>query len=193
MFSRLLGVVVSGLLLTSAAQAATVRSFSMQELVDRSAVVFEGKVIGTRVVQGASPKEVRTLVTFEVLDSIKGASGQTVELSFFGGEINGRGVKVSDLYVPAFAERGVYFVERTDGKQLNPLYGWEQGHFVVGTDSKVSTRSGKPVFAAERDGAVPPSSISDGVARGVVTQPLAVQSQPLDVSQFKAEVRGMLK
>ena len=67
-----------------------------------------------------------------MLDVIKGSNQiDTLELKFAGGTLNGETVRINGLSIPQPGEQGIYFVESTSNKLINPLVGWSQGHFVI--------------------------------------------------------------
>ena len=185
------------LLAGTVAQGASIRSLSIHDLAENAEQIFEGQVIGSRVIEEADSRLIRTLVIFEIADPIKGVKeGRTVELSFLGGEIGGRGLRVSNQHIPVLGERGIYFVENSKRRQINPLVGWEQGHFLVkqgktaGDGSAIHTRNGAAVYALEEKHRVrAPITLSKGIARGVITEPISRGAIPLSTEAFKSRIR----
>ena len=193
----LLGLVLLG---SAGVHGASVRSLSIHDLSERADSIFEGRVIGSRVVEDANQRLIRTLVTFEIIDPIKGEGAvKTVELSFLGGEIGGRGLRVSNQMIPRSGERGIYFLENLQQRKINPFLGWAQGHFLVTHDpvmkrQGVQTRSGLPVYELlEKEKTPPAVSLSEGIARGVVTEPQLGVSAPLSAEEFKQTIREMIR
>ena len=179
--------------------ASSIKLADMAEITRDAQLVFEGRVIGTRVEQGPGERTIHTWVRFEVLDVIKGSYDQPViELSFLGGTRGDLTVRVSDMQMPTAGEHGIYFVEDIGRRLVNPLVGWSQGHFLVKYDRKlkrqtITTLSGKPVSdidTSARQSRM--AELSHGIAYGVITQEVPGK-HPLDPEGFKALIRGMAK
>jgi hypothetical protein len=192
--AHLLGLAGATLLLAHAADASSVRSVSVDEMIDRSELVFEGRVIGRRFVDDGDANHLRTCIRFEVLEVVKGPEvASPLELCFAGGSSK-RGVvrAIAGLEHPAPGERGVYFVESLAAPRISPLYGWDQGRFVVGRKGDVRTAAGKAVVGLEASGPAG-DGISNGVARGArVAEPGARSGAgAMDVPAFKARVREL--
>ncbi|WP_457673350.1 hypothetical protein [Thiolapillus sp.] len=187
-------VFLPGLLLAS-----SIKQADMAEITRDARLIFEGRVIGTRVEQAPGSRAIHTWVRFEVLDVIKGDySAPVIELSFLGGTRGDLTVKVSDMQIPAMGEHGIYFVEDTGRRLVNPLVGWAQGHFLVRYDrtlkrQMITTLDGKPVkdidLSARRSAM---AEISHGVARGVITTDTPDRDM-IDPAAFKSLIRGVAK
>jgi hypothetical protein len=189
-----LGLAGAALLAAHAAQASTVLSVSMDEMIERSELVFEGRVIGRRFVDDGDANHLRTCVRFEVLEVVKGAEvASPLELCFAGGRSK-RGVEraIAGLEHPAPGEHGVYFVESLASPRISPLYGWDQGRFLVSRSGGMKTAAGKPVVALDAT-APKGDGISHGVARGArVAEPGARSGAgAMDATAFKARVREL--
>ncbi len=195
MFKRLLLLAV--FFWPLAAGASSVRSMSLEEVAGHAGLIFEGRVIGRQVVAGQGKRSIHTLVTFQVLDVIKGSySEPLIELSFLGGTRGGLTVKVSDMQIPAMGEHGIYFVEDTGRRLVNPLVGWAQGHFLVKYDrtlkrQMITTLDGQPVkdidLSARKSRF---AEISRGVAHGVITTD-KLSRDLIDPADFKSLIREM--
>jgi hypothetical protein len=175
-------------LLAAPAGATTVRSLDVGELATRAELVFEGRVLARETRTGARGA-LRTCVSFEVLEIVKGPPVATpYELCFAGGASGSREVRVEGMRYPEAGERGIYFVGAVRGGRTNPLLGWDQGRFLVaeGPDPIVTTAEGAPVVGLGRDRS-PPAGPSDGVARGArLARP---GERPLTPAAFKARIR----
>ena len=183
--------------------ASTVLEMSFSQVVEHSELVFEGRV------QGVEPRilgdgRIYTFVQFEVFDVVKGAySDAQIELSFLGGEIDGKGMFVTDMKIPLIGERGLYFVESVSQAQVNPFVGWAQGHYLIETladGSRVITTTAHEtiVSLAEPETQAPVrsamNSFSKGKAKGVLVQQrnqLSALSQAMSVEDFKEAVRNV--
>lgn len=120
--------------------ASSVREISLDEMLQQSQFVFEGTVTAIEAREN-SKKRIHTHVTFEINDIIKGEySSNIITLSFLGGTVGDVTMAVSDMRVPQKGEHGIYFVESLERLQVNPLYGWSQGHFIVERDATGSER-----------------------------------------------------
>lgn len=179
--------------------ASSVKSVAVEEVAVNSGLIFEGRVIGARVEKAPGSKAIHTIVTFEVMDLVKGDSGpSTVELSFLGGNMGDISMQVTEMSYPAVGEHGIYFVENPAGRQVHPLYGWDQGHFIVQHDRQlqqavVKTRRGSLVYGIEKDRPQVIQKLSDGVAQGVQTSPVLIGSSPMTPAEFKAEIRRIVQ
>lgn len=197
MFSRL--VVMALLFLPLLAGASSIRRMDMDEIASRAELVFEGRVIARRVVHVPNSRTLRTEVTFEVDEVIKGnLDGDRVTLFFLGGVADGVALRVSDLLIPELGEQGIYFVESLSRPLVNPLVGWHQGHYLIdhepGTGrAMVRTRDGKPVFDLEPARARAYGISRGGGAAGVEVRPRKPLEMPMTPDDFKARIRGMLR
>jgi hypothetical protein len=160
--------------------ATSVREVSIDEMLRQSQLIFEGTVTAVEAREN-SQKRIHTYVTFEIKDIIKGEyRGNSITLSFLGGTMGDVTMAVGDMRLPQLGEHGIYFVESLERLQVNPLYGWSQGHFIVERDAagseRVMTNRRLPVTgvmdqvqdeqttsAKER-----PQALSKGVSRDIV-------------------------
>ncbi|MDP2644579.1 MAG: hypothetical protein Q8P24_06540 [Desulfobacterales bacterium] len=160
--------------------ASSVREVSLNEMLRRSRLVFEGAVTAVQAKEN-SRKRIHTFVTFKIQDIIKGKyHGDTITLRFLGGTVGNVTMAVSDMRLPQKGEHGIYFVESLERYQVNPLYGWSQGHFIVVPDAagrkRIMTNRRLPVTGVLDDipaAQTAPSkertqALSKGVARGLV-------------------------
>jgi hypothetical protein len=179
------------------AGAASVARVGTIDLVDNSRLVFHGTVLSHLVGRSAETGDIVTRVTFDVHDTLKGRPpGDMVELQFLGGSLNGETLSVSDLTVPPIGEEGIFFVEQLDHPQVNPLYGWWQGEFLVRHDAAgrkvVHTHELEPVYDFAPRTALERRGLSVGAAEGVVTSPAVPSAPALSLDDFKSRLRGML-
>jgi hypothetical protein len=187
------------LLAAFAAAASSVRAVDIRELLEGAELVFEGRVVAEEVRRGAGKRDIFTEVTFEVLDLVKGEfDGDRITLIFSGGSIDGESLVVSDMHRPAVGQHGVYFVESLRRRQVHPLYGWDQGLFVVEPDPRsgepvVKTRDRREVFGlstSQRLGGRR-DRISDGAAIGLRLDRRSEDEAPMDVERFKQTLRAL--
>lgn len=141
---RRLGIGLSLVLAAATAaplHATVLQRQSLSDLARKAEFIFEGQPVGSAVEALPDGQGARTCFTFKVIEVIAGSRpGNTVRLCFFGGMVGGRGFAVSDLDMPKVGEYGIYLVESTGQPMLNPLIGWDQGHFLVAKDSAGTLR-----------------------------------------------------
>jgi len=177
--------------------ATSVREVSMDELLQQSQFVFEGRVTAIEASQN-SQKRIHTYVTFEITDIIKGEyPDNIITLRFLGGTVDDVTMVVSDMRLPQEGEHGIYFVESLERFQVNPLYGWSQGHFIVerdGTGSeRVMTNRGLPVTGVmdymsdepKTPGKERMHDLSRGVVRDLVVAQEGEDNKAMTVDEFK--------
>ncbi len=148
--------------------ASSVRQVTVREMLAGSELVFEGEVVAVQAF--SVPGRIYTDVTFEILERIQGVyHARRIVLTFLGGTVDGVRLQVADMRIPALGERGIYFVESLQRRQINPFFGWHQGHYLIARASDgrdaVMTADGFPVTQVD---ATPSSaSLSDNAALGV--------------------------
>lgn len=184
------------------ASATSIREASMAEMTDRSAVIFEGVVVEVRAHKSGRGSIV-TDVVFEVLDVIKGSvPHKRLKLEFLGGEIDGAHQSVAAMNYPRLGEQGIYFAEAIDRPLINPLYGWDQGRFLILRDDagtgRVTTADRRPVRDVQGGESVffdvPGTSakLSTGVASGVRASAATVSvKEGLSAGEFKRRIRNL--
>jgi hypothetical protein len=181
-------------LATGNSQAATVISVGTVELVAKSDFIFQGKVIEEWVAAGPRSGSILTFLRFSVSDVLKGAAARsTVVLSYLGGVLDGRILTIEGMEIPSVGEEGVFFVEHLGRNQIHPLYGWDQGRFLIRRDTSgrasVYTHDMKPIGRVDMVKATP--GISDGVAPGIVVASDGREALSLDA--FKARIRTLVE
>jgi hypothetical protein len=179
------------------AHATSIRGVTLKEMLLNSQLVFEGLVTESHTKQTPSGI-ISTSITFTITETIKGDhSGNMLTLEFLGGTVGSARAVVSGMQLPQLGEHGIYFVEAPGRKQVNPLYGWSQGHFIVKKDSagteRVMTNRGIPVTGIEDISlATQAVGISSGVAKGVVTAADRPAGLALSIQEFKISLREMI-
>ena len=175
-------------------RASSVIQVSIQEIVVNSDFVFEGTVIRQQSVRPEGSNNIFTRVTFLVSEVIKGdPNASTVSLYFMGGTIGALTLSISDMDIPPDGERGIYFVESVASRQVHPLYGWNQGRFLILNDRDgnphVYTAQGKPVNSIGETSAPAKAMVLEGkgaVAGGVMA---GSTDGSLTLDAFKQRVR----
>jgi hypothetical protein len=163
-------------------------------MLDGAEFVFEGRAIGRRTLEDGGPGALRTCVSFEVLEVLKGpAVASPLELCFAGGRSRyGVTRSVMGLDRPMLGERGIYFVSSLgDPYLVHPLVGWDQGRFKVDADDKVTTAGGDPVVALEGGD---DAKTEGGAARGARTAKRGARgaAPAMDAAAFKARLRELI-
>ncbi|SMN00265.1 hypothetical protein SPONL_1148 [uncultured Candidatus Thioglobus sp.] len=164
--------------------ASTILKVDFDVLANQSEIVFQGKVTSSnvRLLPNGQPM---TFVTFKIDELIKGEyPTPTIELGFLGGEINGEAMYVSDLIIPQLNEEGVYFVESTSLRLINPLYGWHQGQYFIKTDAQ----GNKTVQKLQSDAEYQMIDKSSGLAVKQIVEDTSSSS----LSDFKQKIKNTL-
>jgi hypothetical protein len=185
--------------LIQSVHASTIAQIGTNELVNRSELVFEGTVISVESELNEFGR-VYTYVVFVIEDILVGSTdyAETLTLRFTGGSVAGVELDLG-VEIPKIDERGIYFVEKVAYGLINPLLGWEQGHFKITDSGAVVAANSLQVENIElRSKSVRPST-SRGVALGIYTRPIDeitsnrdLSSPPMSVSDFKERIRELL-
>jgi len=191
-------IVFSLVLFPTLSIATTIWSVTFEELLQYAEFVFEGQVIAVESVMPPNSRLPLTCVLFEIGEVFKGShSDDTVDLCFLGGISGDYTVHVPNMQYPKLDEKGIYFVKSLARQYANPLYGWEQGHFLIETDPYTSREyvvtAGRQPVTGIALGAAPPHVLSTGVAIGVKTTNRLQPGEAWTVEEFKQNLRSMLK
>jgi hypothetical protein len=189
----------------SGAAESSVREVTLDEMIQQSKFVFEGRVLDLDAIQD-NPRRIYTYVTFEIFEIVKGEYPETfITLRFLGGTVGNVTMAVSDMHMPDVGEHGIYFVESQESSQAHPLYGWSQGHFIVEEDEtgigRVLTNQNQMLVevrndnlaAQESPGEVPLPTLSGGLARGIIVSQGANNVKGLTAQEFKTILQEKLK
>jgi len=175
--------------------ATSVRQTTVKEMMAVSELVFEGQVVDVVSKLDTDGGGIHTFVTFQISDVIKGKYSQTkIELSFQGGSVGGLTLEISDMHLPVLGEKGIYFVETLQHRQVHPFYGWDQGHFVIKTDGdgvpRVRTRNQLRIVGLDSAGPRRIQALREGVAKGVVISEDS-RDQGMSLNEFKTRLRDI--
>ena len=135
-----------------------------------------------------------TFVKFQVRDVIVGNKNvdEQLELRFTGGIVDDIAVDVG-VRIPKDGESGVYFVERVRVGLINPLLGWDQGHFTIRNDGKVIAGNFQPVVDIKNRSYRSSPTFSQGVAEGIITRKQVTENDSsMTVEQFKISVKSLV-
>ena len=98
--------------------------------------------------------------------------------------------------MPEIGERGIYFVESLQRRQVHPLYGWSQGHFLVMADERgverVLTRAKRPVSAMGQNLQRQKKGLSSGAAQGLVLAEEFNLAEAMTITDFKQQLLLLL-
>lgn len=189
-------VLLFSLLFLGSAIAGTVAQVGVGHMISRSALVIHATVIDRWTTLDDS-QQVLTHVLFDVHDVIKGEYAEsTLEVTFLGGTFGAIQLSISDQFIPAVGEEGVYFLENPDLNMINPLYGWRQGHFPVrydefGQQKFAYTHNLEPIYSVSPDVSPPGQELSKGAALGIISEPSAAETTSMTLEQFKRRLSAL--
>ena len=185
--------ILSAGLVTGVPSASSVLAVSLEQLSTSAQIVFEGEVVGVRSEFNANQTAIHTHVTFRVVDVLKGAYDQPeITLRFLGGTVGDISLDVSDSTLPKLGEKGIYFVESVTRYQVNPLYGMDQGHFLILESNGqriMLTRNKRVVTGLSSASQAAPQRLSNGVATGLSLAEVGTSPAGVTVFQFTQAVR----
>ena len=194
--SRIRFISVAALTLCACAAVSSfpaVLSVSLEQMSTASQLIFEGEVIGTASHFNTNETSIHTYVTFRVVDVVKGTRNRPeIMLRFLGGTVGEVSLDVSESTLPELGERGIYFVESLERFQVNPLYGMDQGHFLIFESAGrriMTTRNGRVITSLSPDAPPAADGLSKGSARGLALDEAAAAASGVTVFQFKQAVR----
>ena len=171
----------------------SVLAVSLEQLAESSELIFEGEVVDVTSEFNVNETNIHTYVTFRVVDLVKGSYSSTeITLRFLGGTVGEIGLNVSDSTLPELGEAGIYFVESLERFQVNPLYGMDQGHFLIleSTGQRImTTRNRRVITGLLSDDQPPADGLSNGIARGLSVNEAGASPSGVTVFQFKQAVR----
>jgi hypothetical protein len=196
----LLTLILSSSCLFNLSHGSTIAQIGTEELINRSEVIFEGTVVSVESELNEFGR-VYTYVDFSVDDVLAGTtnSNTTITLRFTGGIAGGVELDLG-VRIPQLNETGIYFVEKVAPGLINPLLGWEQGHFLVSNSGTVVAANSLEVSNVELRRRSNSSSISAGVALGINTRQITDSdseniadefSKPMTVLEFKDRIREL--
>lgn len=146
MFARIL--ILTTLLLLAATASATVFLVpSDSVLADRADAIVVGTVAGTRFIE-TRPRDIRTAVTIDVEQVLKGDVAETVELQEVGGVVGNRIRYVAAVPIYRPGSRVLLFLMRTPN-------GWSTWGMALGKFEFVRTARGREALVrADRNGEI---------------------------------------
>ena len=118
------------------AQAASVPSVSLEELVDQSAAIVHGRVARSWAAWDSAHKYIWTHHLITVIDPVRGGEAGFVVASEPGGELDGVGMKFSGTLEYAVGEETIVFLYRAPIGYLRAT-GLGQGKYTVTSELRV--------------------------------------------------------
>jgi hypothetical protein len=173
---------VAAAFVAGAAQATLVERVSLEQLVDGSARIVQGRCLRTWSAWDATHQNIWTHSEIQVTDALKGDAGQTVVVSELGGEVGDLSMRVEGMPQYQPGEEMVLFLYQT------PIGLWRtrglgQGKFSVLRDPAAGT----PRVRADLQGA----ALTDPAAGA----PQGTDLRRLDgltLDSFKTQVRVLV-
>jgi hypothetical protein len=179
----LLRSLAAAALAVGAAQATLVERVSLEQLVDGSARIVQGRCLRTWSAWDATHQNIWTHSEIQVTDLLKGDAGQTVVVSELGGEVGDLGMRVEGMPQYQPGEEMVLFLYQT------PIGLWRtrglgQGKFIVLRDA--------PAGAARVRADLQTAALTEpagGAPQGTDLRRL----DGLALDSFKTQVRALVK
>ena len=147
-------LVVAGL--AGAPRAASVIAPTFDAMVARSQVVFIGETLDVRArwVSTPSGPAIVSVVTFNVVRTLKGQLGGQTQLEFLGGTVGEHRMEIAGMPRFRVGDEDVLFVDER-GQPMSPVVGFMHGRFRVvedpGTRRRSVTRHNFEPLASVRD------------------------------------------
>ncbi len=184
--------------LSAPSSALSVRAISVGEMLENAALVLEGRITASEARPVEGPRLIVTCVRIEIAEILKGHHPEDwLELCFLGGTWGDVTLHVAGMRYPETGETGIYFVESPGRPQAHPLYGGDQGHFLILRDpasgeERVLTGDRRPVVGLSSTGIEAAPGLSSGVARGVLTAAGRGVEKAMSKRRFKQSLRAIL-
>lgn len=172
--------------------SASVLAVSLEQLSQSAQMVFEGEVVSVRSEFNPNQTAIHTYATFRVVDVVKGSYDQSeITLRFLGGTVGDISLDVSESTLPQLGEQGIYFVASTDRFLINPLYGMDQGHFLIleSSGQRIMATRNKRVVVGVSPAPRSFGRLSNGIATGLSLAEAGSTTAGMTVFQFTQAVR----
>ena len=169
---------VACVLVASVASATVLVPAEFSEIVQGSQIIAYARIVDVRPIWADGRRWIDTLVTAEVVSSLKGHADETLSFKVPGGQLGRYRSVVVGAPVFAAGDEAVLFL-KTREDQLPDIFGLNQGVFRVAIDAATRLRMVTPPLLARSDA-------PEAVLRGAVTR------RPLPLETFGAQVRSVL-
>ena len=115
---------------------------TFEELVDGATTIFVGETVSRRSqrLESRDGPLIVTLVTFNVVETLKGAPGLQMTLEFMGGTVGELTLVVSGMPQFNVGDKDVVFVGRSTSA-VSPLVGFAYGRFRISKDDQTGRES----------------------------------------------------
>src|SRR5258706_1190006 len=177
-----------GLAFAPPASAASVMPLYLDEIIDRSAVAFEGVCVDNRTEREATTGWIVTYTTFEVRDVLKGGVSATHVIKQIGGTLATEGLTYQVPGIPKFVvgESYVVFLAGVSSAGFSSPVGPAQGRVSI-TQGSAGREVTNGVDFNELSARMPDNALAAGLMQGAKRAPGTVRN--LDIDQFKQMVR----
>jgi len=138
---KILLIFLSGLLLSAPTFATSLLPVSLERMSKNAALIFYGTAINNEVKVDEVSGLVATLTAFEVIELIKGDTGNTHTIKQIGGQLAGSEIVHRIHGVPKFTigKKYVVFMPQESSLGFASPLGLSQGRFVVSEQNGIST------------------------------------------------------
>ncbi len=158
------------------ANASTVIEKDFASLCREADMIFAGRVSAVQSRwSDESRRSIETVVTFSVDDAVFGVTGNQVQLTFAGGEMDG--LREVTGGIPEFRAGEEVVIFASNKRSISPIIGFNQGSFRV-ANGLVSNVDGLPVTGVSQ--------------RGLSLGEPAASERGLPLAQFLGAVREQL-
>ncbi len=134
--------------------AATMIPLSTENLTSEATLIIVGNVRHLKSEWSEDKKSIYTVATLTVQKTIKGkAAEDTLKIIYEGGEIDGIGMRVSDIAIPDVGDRVLLFLKPANVRKRERLYtnvGKAQGQYRIGRDG-IARKAGYSVEGSPKD------------------------------------------
>jgi hypothetical protein len=156
------------------------------QLVQRADLIFVGQVLAARSEWRQQPdhKVIKTLVTFQVAEVLKGTGRTPLTLEFLGGTVGDTSLEIDGVPTFRVGEHAVLFVEK-NGIELCPLVGLRHGKLRV----ERAGPTGPSILILPNDQKLTDVAEMGASAPDVARRGLAAKASPLTLEQFCLQVR----
>jgi hypothetical protein len=172
---------ITCVLAASIANATVLVPAEFSEIVRGSEIIAYAKIVDARPEWADGRRWIDTVVTAEVVSSLKGSPGDTLTFKVPGGRLGRYQSVVVGAPVFARGDEAVLFL-RTHGDELPDVFGLNQGVFRVVIDSRTGQRLVVPPPVMKIDASAEP----ERVVRG------AVDRRPMAFDAFGARVAQVM-
>lgn len=178
------------LALVTTVRATTVIAPDFNRLVDSSDYIVRAVVLSVVSEWHTPPNQpgdryIRTNVTLDVLEVIKGTPPSPLVLTHLGGRVGEDEFTVDGAPKFTVGQESILFV-KGNGRQISPLVGMMHGFYPIRRDkatghSQVMRSNGQPLYN-EQEVSLPPTTASSTLSRNP-------QARPMTSADFAARIR----